>query len=75
MTYHYQAMCGNGLDTADSVACPNCSRQLTFRRSNHPAIDACGFESYCFECLECGTPLAGIVDPADETLLLSERTA
>ena len=74
MTYHYQTMYGVGLNAADSVACPSCSRQLVFRRSDHPAIDACGFESYRFECQECGAPLAGIIDPADEMLLLSEAT-
>jgi ribosomal protein L37AE/L43A len=72
MTYHYQAMSGVELDAADSVVCPSCNRQLAFRRSDHPIIDACGFENYCFECQECGTLLAGIIDPADETLLLSE---
>lgn len=72
MTYHYQTICAVEINAADSVACPSCSRQLVFRRSEHPLIDACGFESYCFECEECGTLLAGIIDPADETLLLSE---
>lgn len=74
MTYHYQAMCGVEASTAESVVCPNCNRPLAFRRSDHAAIDACGFESYRFACQECGTPLAGIIDPADETLLLSAAT-
>jgi hypothetical protein len=36
------------------------------RRSHTPHIDACSF--YDIECREC--PLAGIIDPYDETLLL-----
>jgi len=43
-----------------------------FRRSLRPLIDSCGFESYSFACRECAAPLGGIVDPCDDTLLLSE---
>ncbi len=43
-----------------------------FCRSRTPRIDACGFESYSLECQECGARLAGIIDPYDEELLLSE---
>jgi hypothetical protein len=53
-------------------ACPGCGAQLTFGRSATPPIDACGFESYRLECHACGAPLAGIIDPADDALLLSE---
>jgi hypothetical protein len=35
-------------------------------------MDECGFESYRFECKECGVALAGIVDPIDDALLLTE---
>lgn len=52
--------------------CPHCHAGLNFRRSRTPDIDACGFESYRFDCPACGTALAGIVDPADDALLLSE---
>ena len=52
------------------IACPKCDARLMFCRSGSPTIDACGFESYSFGCGECGTPLAGIVDPSDDTLLL-----
>ena len=38
-------------------------------------IDACGFESYRFECSECHTALAGIIDPADDALLISQVAA
>jgi hypothetical protein len=37
-----------------------------------PRIDECGFESRSFECEKCGATLAGVIDPFDETLLLSE---
>ena len=57
------------------VACPACSARLAFRRNGMPRIDACGFESYSLECKECGVLFAGIVDPFDDTLLLSEMAA
>lgn len=57
------------------IGCPRCTAQLTFCRSRTPRIDACGFESYSLECEECGVPFAGIVDPFDDTLLLSEMAA
>ena len=57
-----------------AVACPVCDASLTFFRTSVPHIDECGFESYRLECKECGTPLAGIIDPADEALLLSAST-
>ena len=60
---------------AQAVACPRCAGSLTFDRSCTPCIDACGFESYSFECKECGAALAGIVDPFVDTLLLSEIAA
>jgi hypothetical protein len=60
---------------AQAVACPKCEARFVFCRSRKPFIDACGFESYALECHECGAPLAGIVDPFDETLLMSEMAA
>ena len=42
-----------------------------FRRSDAPHIDECGFESYSLKCKECRIPLSGIIDPADESLVLS----
>ncbi len=57
------------------LACPACGAALEFHRSNTPQFDACGFESYSLECKECGVPFAGIVDPFDDTLLLSEMAA
>ena len=49
-----------------------CGARLIFYRSRTPQIDSCGFESYGLECKECEAPLAGIIDPCDETLLISE---
>jgi hypothetical protein len=57
------------------IACPKCGAALTFRRSRVPFIDSCGFESYSFACSECAAPLGGIIDPSDDTLLLSELPA
>lgn len=57
------------------VACPQCSAQVPFHRSAAPHIDACGFESYNFDCQICRASLAGIVDPADDTLLVSQIIA
>jgi hypothetical protein len=54
------------------VACPGCGASFVFCRSEHATIDACGFESYTFGCGECKASLAGIVDPFDETLLITE---
>ena len=53
-------------------ACPKCDARFPFYRSPTPRIDSCEFESYSLECKECGTQLAGIIDPYDEELLLSE---
>jgi hypothetical protein len=55
-----------------AVACVKCGASLLFRRSAAPHIDDCGFESYRIACDECGSELAGIIDPCDESLLLSE---
>jgi hypothetical protein len=60
---------------AQPVACPGCGARFAFCRSDHPAIDACGFESYSFICKECGASLSGVVDPLDDTLLITELTA
>jgi hypothetical protein len=51
--------------------CQKCSAMLNFHRSQSPDIDSCGFESYQFDCQECGTRLVGIIDPADDALILS----
>ena len=65
----------SAISATHAIACPKCAAQLRFCRSHNPRIDACGFESYSLECKECGVPFAGIVDPFDDTLLLSEIAA
>ena len=55
----------------DKVACPKCDASLQFHRSNKPHINECGFQSYSFTCRACGSLLVGIIDPADDTLLLT----
>jgi hypothetical protein len=35
-------------------------------------MDECGFESYELKCKGCDISLRGIIDPADDKLLLSE---
>jgi hypothetical protein len=58
---------------AEDIVCPACTAQVIFCRSRTtPHIDRCGFESYSLECHECGAGLAGIIDPYDDELLLSE---
>jgi transcription elongation factor Elf1 len=47
--------------------CPACSQPVICAE-----VDA-AFESYRIDCGVCETPLEGIVDPFDETLLLSIR--
>jgi hypothetical protein len=55
------------------VTCPKCNVEFEFRRSVRPHIDESGFESYELECVTCSALLHGIIDPADNMLLLSER--
>jgi hypothetical protein len=58
--------------TVEALSCPKCGAGLPFVRRGAMQIDACGFESYHLECDSCNARLAGIVDPCDEALLLSE---
>jgi hypothetical protein len=60
---------------AQTVVCPLCSAQSLFWKSLRPQIDSCGFESYSLHCNECGVALVGIVDPADDVLLLTALAA
>jgi len=53
------------------VACPHCRLYFRFYRSTSPHIDECGFESYSLECPRCDAPLHGIINPADDKLLVS----
>jgi hypothetical protein len=53
------------------VACPKCNAQFMFYRGNAPRFDACGFETYALEYMQCDLSLIGIVDPFDNKLMLS----
>ena len=57
------------------LSCPGCGARFVFCRSEHPFIDACGFESYTFACEECGASLSGVVDPFDDVLLITKMAA
>jgi hypothetical protein len=55
----------------EKAACPKCDALLEFYRSEKTHIDECGFESYSFKCRACGSMLVGIIDPADDSLLMT----
>jgi len=55
----------------EKVACPKCDASLAFYRSDKPHIDECGFASYSLNCKGCGSTLVGIIDPVDDSLLLT----
>jgi hypothetical protein len=61
----------SNLSKSEKVACPKCDAVLKFYRSDKPHIDECGFESYSLRCRACGLMLVGIIDPADDKLLLT----
>ena len=54
------------------VDCPKCAARLMILRLRRPVMDSCGFEHYSLKCDSCGVRLAGIIDPFDNKLLLSE---
>jgi len=62
----------NTISATQLIGCPRCSARLRFQRNSFPLIDGCGFESYSLACDQCGAQLAGIIDPVDDQLLLSE---
>ena len=61
----------SNLSKPEKVACPKCVASVMFCRSDKPHIDECGFESYSLKCRACGSMLVGIIDPADDALLLT----
>ncbi len=52
-------------------ACPKCKSSSFVLGRGASFIDGSGFESYRFECKECETKFAGVIDPFDDSLLLS----
>jgi hypothetical protein len=56
---------------SEKAACPQCDAWLKLYWSDKPHIDECGFESYSLKCGVCGSALAGIIDPADDKLLVT----
>jgi hypothetical protein len=58
--------------SAAIIECPKCSARMPFSRAELAQIDGSGFESYRLSCPACAASLAGVIDPYDETLLLSE---
>jgi hypothetical protein len=61
----------SNVSKSEKVVCPKCDASLKFYRSDKPHIDECGFESYSLKCRACGLMLIGIIDPADDKLLLT----
>jgi transcription elongation factor Elf1 len=59
------------LSKSQKVACPQCNAELLVNTNDRPAIDECGFETYDVQCGACGSMLVGIIDPADDKLLLT----
>jgi len=62
----------NTISGTELVGCPKCAARLRFQRNSFPLMDSCGFESYSLGCDECGAQLVGIIDPADDQLVLAE---
>ena len=54
-----------------AASCPKCGNRVVVHRILNPHIDSCGFENYFLKC-ECGAWLIEIIDPYDQTLLLTE---
>jgi RNase P subunit RPR2 len=61
----------SNLSKPEKVVCPKCDGPLIFYRSEKPHIDECGFENYSLKCRTCGSSLVGIIDPFDDSLLLT----
>jgi hypothetical protein len=61
----------SNLSKSEKVACPKCDASLKFYRSDKPHFDECGFEIYNLRCTACESMLIGIIDPADDELLLT----
>jgi hypothetical protein len=51
------------------TTCPKCGSRLAVSRVANAPIDSEGREGYFIQCRECGTWLAGTIDPGDEVFL------
>jgi hypothetical protein len=58
-----------------TVDCPQCGARLTRVRSRTALIDSCGFEIYNIQCDRCDAHLVGLIDPVDDTLLVTPSAA
>jgi len=54
-----------------AAACPNCGARVVVHRIPNPNMDSSGFENYFLKCNQCREWLICIIDPYDETLLLT----
>jgi hypothetical protein len=57
------------------VDCPMCDCHFSFRRSQNPAIDSCGFERYTLMCPGCHGLFSGLIDPYDDAFLAEWMTS
>jgi hypothetical protein len=55
-----------------AAACPSCQAGVVVQRTLTPHIDSSGFENYVLKCNQCKEWLICIIDPYDDTLLLTE---
>jgi hypothetical protein len=54
-----------------TVDCPQCDTSFPFHGPSNPRFDSSGFECCKLKSAHCGVSLAGVIDPYDDTLLLS----
>ena len=57
------------MNTTQIIECPTCYRPRRVRKNG---VDACGFQTFQFECIACGAAVCGIFDPSDNVPLTAE---
>jgi hypothetical protein len=62
----------SNVSRSEKIVCPQCDASIKLYRSDKPHIDECGFESYTLKCGVCRSAFVGIIDPADDKLLVTE---
>jgi hypothetical protein len=67
MQEHIRAL---GLVSCLEIKCPRSKTRSVLHIAAFPRLDSSGFESYSFQCWNCGNTLAGIIDPFDGRLYL-----